>query len=260
MAFVRRDFLTWISYRLSVAGQVLGLFLILGLVYFAGTAIGDKPHIISQESGSYVAFVLAGITFTDVFSRGMSYLPASIRAQQSMGTLEPMMAAPVSGLSLALSTWLFQLVLSVFRAAFFLGFGVLVLGYWGHINPISLVMVVVPAMLAFLAFGMMSTAFIILAKQGDPIIFAFGALTFLLGGVIYPVDALPGWVQVLSALTPLTHGLEGVRKALSGSPPGDVLPEAAVLALMAAVLLPIAITGFNLSLRRAKQEGALGDY
>lgn len=260
LAFLRRDFLIWSSYRLAVVWQVLGLFVILGLIYFAGTTVGDRSDLIGEQSGSYVAFVLVGFAFTDVLAQGMNTLPQAIRDQQKSGTFEPMMLAPVSTITLALSSSFFRFVVSLVRMAFFIGFGVLVLGYWHHADPLSVMIVMLPALASFAALGVLSSAFIILVKQGDPILLAYGAVTVLLGGMLFPVSALPAWLRPLADLVPLTHALSGVRAGLNGSAPIDVLPQVGILLAMTAVFLPLGIWAFNWAIDRAKREGSLAEY
>lgn len=260
LAFLRRDFLIWTSYRLAVVWQLLGAFVILGLIYFAGNAVGDRSRLISEQSGSYVAFVLVGFAFTDVFAQGMTTLPQALRDQQKSGTFEPMLLAPVSSFSLLLSSFLFRFVVSLVRLSFFVLFGMIVLGFWHHANPLSVLLVMIPAAAVFIALGTLSAAFIILVKQGDPVVLAYGAMTVLLGGMLFPVDALPAWIRPLTAVVPLTYALSGVRSALDGSSPASVFSEVAVLLGMLALFLPAAVFGFNWSITRAKQEGSLGDY
>ena len=86
-AFLRRDYLIWSSYRLSAFWQVFGVFVTLGLVYFAGTAIGDRSELIDEENGSYIAFILIGLAFMDVLLQGLSSLPRAIADNQRAGTV-----------------------------------------------------------------------------------------------------------------------------------------------------------------------------
>jgi len=76
--------------------------------------------------------------------------------------------------------------------------------------------------------------------------------------VYYSIDVLPGWIQVLSPLSPATYVLDGVRKGLSdGAPatdqPGNVWP----LVLMGAFLLPFGLWAFGRAERYAKRTGKL---
>jgi ABC-2 type transport system permease protein len=259
-AFLRRDFLIWSSYRLSAFWQISGVFLTLGLVYFAGTAIGDRSELIDEENGSYVAFILIGLAFMDVLLQGLSSLPRAINDNQRAGTFEPMLLAPITPGSMLVNFFTFKFLFSIFRMVIMIGFGLIVLGFWEHFQPLTVLVVLVPAVLTFMAMGALSAAFLILVKQGDPILLAYSGITAILGGAVFPVEALPDWIRPVTFLIPLTHALSGIRDGFNGHPVGDVLPQIAVLSVMAAVMLPPSLKAFAWSLDRARKEGALAEY
>jgi ABC-2 type transport system permease protein len=196
----------------------------------------------------------------DVLMQGLGALPKAIGDSQRAGTFEPMLLAPITAGDLIVSLLLFPLLFSLFRMALLIGFGAIVLGFWHHANPFSVLAVLVPAQLSFVAMGALSGAFIILIKQGDPVRVAFTGVTAILGGVFFPVDAMPDWMQPVTTLIPLTHALTGIREGMAGGSPVDVLPQIAVLSAMTGVLLPLGIVSFRWAMKRAKREGSLGEY
>ncbi len=260
VAYLRRDFLIWSSYRLAAFWQVAGVFTMIALIYFTGTAINSRSDLIHEQDGNYVAFIFLGLAFMDVFMQGLGALPRAINDNQRAGTLEPMLLAPIRETHLMASLWLFRFVFSVFRMTLFVLFGMFVLGYWHSADPLAITAVFIPALITFVAMGAFSAAFMLLVKQGDPVLIAFTAMTAVLGGAVFPVDALPGWIQPFALLVPLTHALSGIRSGFDGASVNDVAPQIGVLSLMAAVLLPPAVYTFRWSLDRAKREGSLGEY
>jgi ABC-2 type transport system permease protein len=260
LASLRRDFLIWTSYRLAAFWQVMGIFVMIALIYFGGTAIGDHSDFIQQEGGSYVAFILVGLAFMDVLAQGLQAIPRAINDNQRAGTLEPLLLAPMSGATLLTSFWLFRFLFSVARMSVFVLVGLTAFGYWHSANPVSVLLVLIPAELAFMAMGALSAAFMILVKQGDPVLIAYSAITAIFGGAIFPTSALPHWLQVATLFVPLTYALDGVREGLAGGGLRDVAPQAGVLAAMTLVLLPLGLMAFNTALNRAKREGSLGEY
>jgi ABC-2 type transport system permease protein len=80
----------------------------------------------------------------------------------------------------------------------------------------------------------------------------------LVSGVYYSIDILPGWMQVLSHVSPATYVLDGVRKGIIDGVPvtslgGDVWP----LVLMGASFIPLGIAAFARAERYAKRTGKL---
>lgn len=260
MAYLRRDFLIWSSYRLAAFWQVVGVFMTLGLVLLAGSALGEGSDVIESEGGSYIAFILLGLAFMDLLMQGLGALPRAINDNQRAGTLEPMLLAPITALNMMISFWLFKFLFSTFRMLTLISFGMIVLGYWSAANPLATVAVLIPAIVTFMAMGAFSAAFMILVKQGDPVLVAYAGITALLGGAIFPPDALPGWLQPLTQLIPLTHALSGIRESFDGGSLVDVVPQILALTVMAAVMLPPGFLAFSWAIDRAKREGSLGEY
>jgi ABC-2 type transport system permease protein len=259
LAFLRRDFLIWSSYRLAAVWQALGVAILVGVAYFVGTAFGGAGPT-AGDTRAYLAFVLSGIAFTDFFANGIHAVSQSIGDNQKSGTLEPMLLTPVGGLRLAVGSALFKMAIAAARMTIYLALGVLVFGFWRTADAASGLFVFVPATISFVALGILAAAFVVLVKQADPVLLAYAWITGILGGVLFPVAVLPAWVQPLSAVVPLTHALAGMRAALDGAPPSAVRGQATVLTIMAAVLLPLGVAGFNWAVARAKQEGSLAQY
>jgi ABC-2 type transport system permease protein len=260
LATFRRDFLIWSSYRLAAFWQVVTILLLIGIIYFAGSAIGDRSSFIEEEDGSYVAFILVGLAFLDVLAQGFSALPRAIHDNQRAGTLEPMLLGPVGNSTLLLSFFGFPLANALFRMSIIVGFGVIVLGFWHSANPLSVLLVLVPGELAFLGLGAWSAGSVVLVKEGDPVRLAVMGAMAIVGGAVIPIDALPDWIQALALLFPLTYALSGIREGLAGASPADVAPQILVLVAMTIAFLPTGLAAFSFALRRAKQEGALGEY
>jgi ABC-2 type transport system permease protein len=260
LAYLRRDFLVWTSYRLAAFWQVAGVLGMAVIIYFIGDAVGERSNVISEENGSYAAFALAGVAFFDVLFRGLGTLSAAVSDHQRAGTLEPMLLPPIKNYELLLSFCLFPFCVSLFRTAVFLSFGFVLLGFWSSANALSILAVLIPAQLTFLGIGALSAASVLLLKQGDPIRLAYSVAMLTLGGAFFPVDAMPRWLQLLADLLPLTHALSGIREGLDGASLVDVAPQIALLSALAAVLLPAGLLSFSWAVRRSKQEGSLVEY
>jgi lipooligosaccharide transport system permease protein len=59
--------------------------------------------------------------------------------------------------------------------------------------------------------------------------------------VFFPVQQLPGWLQIVAQLLPLSHAIAMARPLLLGQWPAQPLLHVAVLLLYAAVFAYIAI-------------------
>ncbi len=77
-------------------------------------------------------------------------------------------------------------------------------------------------------------------------------------GVYYSTDILPGWMQLLSRMSPATYVLDAVRRALiDGASVDQLLPDLWPLVAMAFVFIPLGLWGFGRAERYAKRTGKL---
>jgi ABC-2 type transport system permease protein len=259
MAFIRRDWLRLASYRLQIVWRMLGMLAFVVSLYLLGLALGPATNFPGSGPG-YASFLLAGIAFTDIFMTSMQAFPGAIRDAQLAGTLEPMLLAPIRTAQLVVASSMFAILQSLLRVALVVVVATFGFGYWTHADPLSALIVVVPGCLVFAGLGLLSASFVLAFKQGDPVIAGFALVSSLVGGTLFPVTAMPGWLQALAGLLPLTHGLTGVRLALEGAGPGAVAADAVVLWAMAIATLLVAGVSFELALRHAKREGSLVQY
>lgn len=106
-----------------------------------------------------------------------------------------------------------------------------------------------------------SATFILVFKRGSPVAWLFASLSWLLGGVLYPVAVLPDWLRVPAALLPITHAIEGMRPAVLQAAAWSALgPSLLPLALFALGLLPLSLVGFHYAARWARIAGTRAQY
>jgi ABC-2 type transport system permease protein len=107
----------------------------------------------------------------------------------------------------------------------------------------------------------MSASFTILFKRGNPINWGISVLSWLLGGVYYPVSILPEWLRSLAAFIPMTHALELLRLSLITDRGMEHMESPLlILTVWTVIGLPFSSWCFAWSLNRARMKGNLGHY
>src|SRR6185312_6023596 len=87
---------------------------------------------------------------------------------------------------------------------------------------------------------------LLFTERGAQMTFVIHSGLLLISGVYAPVDVLPGWLQVLSPISPLTYTLRAVRAGLlDGAPPEAVVGDLVILALMGIFLIPAGLLVFR---------------
>jgi len=262
-SFLRRDLSISLSYRLSFLLQFGGIFFSVAMFYFLSRLLsGAMVSQLDKYGGDYFSFVLVGLAFSGYMGLSLSNFASSIREGQMMGTLEIMLLSPTRLSSILLSSSLWSYLLTTLRVIVYFAVGILVFGVsLSQANFLSTFVVLILSITSFSGIGILSAAFILWTKRGDPIAWVFGTASSLLAGVYYPVTVLPDWLEPVSRFVPLTYALDAMRLAmLQGHSLYQLRYDIFALLGFTLVLTPLAFLVFRKALKRAKMEGSLIQY
>jgi ABC-2 type transport system permease protein len=256
-AFFKRDLRTDLTYKFSFAVQGVHVLLMIASYYFLARFVGEKMP------GGYspFPFMAVGIAVNGYMTTCLACFAQAIRGGQTTGTLKAALATRTSPAAFIAFSSVYPCArAAVDAAAYLLGaslFGVSL----GRVNFLTVIILFVLSTLAFSAVGILSATFTLVFKRGDPILWLFVSLSWLLGGVFYPIDALPLWLQRFAWLLPITHVLNGARAAvLSGAGPGEVIQSIGALSVFGLAGLPASVAVFHLGVQRAKRTGTLSHF
>ena len=203
-----------------------------------------------------VVFFLGGMIFWDVLYRAQIAITLSLAEEIWVKNLLNLFLSPISMFELLLATCLMGVIRAVVN--------VIVLGSVAYLlyafNMLSLGLALVPFLASLLLFGwalgMVTMALMIRFGQAAETL-AWG-VPFLIepfSAIFYPVDVLPGWLQVIARLLPATYVFEGMRTALrTGTVDGTDLAMACGLNL---VYLGLGGAFFGWMLQQAREKGYL---
>jgi ABC-2 type transport system permease protein len=263
LAFVKRDFQNDVSYRISFLLQIFGIFINVSVFFFLSKLLGGSqmPQL-AEYGGNYFAFVLIGIAFNYYLSVSLNSLSSSIREGQIMGTLEALLVTQTEIPTIIISSSVYSFLFTTLRVIIFIIIGVLIFGLdLSRANYAGAIVILGISIVAFSSFGILSASFVMVLKRGDPVASLFSGISWLLGGVYYPVSVLPSWLKPFSYFLPITYSLEGMRLALlKGSSFYNLLPSIFSLLLFTAILMPVSIYSFKFAIRLAKRDGSLTHY
>ncbi|WP_049926939.1 ABC transporter permease [Halopiger goleimassiliensis] len=216
------------------------LFLVFLGYGFEGAAIPGLP-----EDVGYIEFLVPGIVgFTMMF--GASFAGLSILSDRDVGFLKEILVSPASRTSIVLgriaggSTTAF--VQGVLILVFAVPLGFRFVSFFSL--PLAFVFLVLIAV-TFVGFGI-ALASQFRDSEGFMLIVQFIIFPlFFLSGAVFPISGLPGPVQYLAYVNPLTYGVDGLRAVLIGSSSYSVLLDAGLLALSSVAMVALGAALFE---------------
>jgi len=262
IAFLERDLRVESSYRLSFIWTFVGIFISVFMFYYMAQLIGTAASPYLEGYGNnYFAFLLIGIAFSRYLSVALNSFSNSIRSAQRDGTLEAMLMTPTRVPVIAFGSSLWSYTKTTFDVLVYLVIGALFLNVNLQGNLVAAIVTLVLSIIAFSAIGVIGASIVLVIKQGDPVVWVFGTVSSLLGGVYYPISILPDWIQVVAKLLPVTYSLHALRLSLlQGASIIDVGGDLLILCGFCLVLIPLSIYVFQIAMYRARLDGSLTHF
>jgi ABC-2 type transport system permease protein len=257
-ALVERDYRITRSYRLAFVMDFAFGVVEVAVFFFISRSLSGTSATRLSGAPSYFAFAVLGIIVGMVVGSAITGAARRLREEQLTGTLEALAVQPVGTISLALGPALFPTIFALVRASFYIALAVLVFDLnvsktsWG-----GLVIVLLLASMAFLTIGIASAALTAVFKRGDTLAsLAVLAMGFL-GGSVFPISVLPGWLEPIGRIMPTRFAFDGARAAVFGR---SWTADAGALVAFAVVGLPLAVFVFGRALDLSRARGSLAQY
>jgi ABC-2 type transport system permease protein len=230
-------------------------------MFFYAARFVDSPQLRGAlpQSGGYFAFALVGFVFFDYLSVAMDTFDQSLMEARDSGTLEHLLVTQTSLPLMLAGSAIYPFLITTLRIAVYIAWGAVLFHFpLGSANWLSVIVVLAASLLSFSGLGILSASYLLLFKRGNPAKWLLIGLWGIAGGMLFPVNILPDWLQIVAKLNPMTHALNAMRAALlGGAGMAQLLPAIELLLLFAVILLPVSMLIFYWTLERTKSSGTL---
>jgi len=215
-----------------------------------------KPYSVQTEGAvpghfSYFDFIAPGIMAMTVMMSVMTGLPAAISHEREVGTLDGMMAAPISRLAIILGKTLAQTARGLLQGILILTLAVALFGVTIHGSILLVFALLLLGVFSFVGLGVVITSF---AKDQETAMMIMMTLMFpmmFLSGVFFPIQQMPWYMQDISKFLPLTYAATALRKVMVlGAGVSMITTELAVLIGFGVVMTAIAVPVFRRAMTR----------
>ncbi len=194
----------------QMAGQAVSP--LLYLITF-GYAMGGQ---IRFHGMSYLEFLLPGLVAMSSMTQAFAISTDINVARFYWHIFDEFQAAPITNASYVAGEVMAGITRAIMSILIILGLG-FVFGVKLHYGP----MFWLPVILNSFLFASLAVALAMMVKNhADQSLltnFVITPMAFL-GGTFFPVDRLPGWLQKILGLLPLTHASTAIRAAATGRP------------------------------------------
>jgi len=229
-------------------------------ITFIGSGAAEQKGGEAIDVQYYMTFLLIGALIWSYLSMIFDILSETVQWERWEGTIEYTFMSPTSRVTHLLGMGVYAIVYGIIRTALVLGVAMLAFDLdLGNADYVAALIVLAVCSISLVGFGVVAAVMPLLSpEKGQQVTYIVSALLLLVSGVYYPVSVLPGWMQSLATVSPVTYGLEGSRAALQdGAGIADLWGSIWPLLIMGAVFVPLGIWIFHLGELYAKRTGKL---
>jgi ABC-2 type transport system permease protein len=195
--------------------------------------------------GNFINFLTPGIIVQTILFSAV-FWGTIIIFDRRFGFLMELMVAPVSRIKILLGSALGGASISLFQGLLVLA-AATALGFrphnWLMIPVALLVMILISVALASFGAGIAS---MVEDFQGFQAINNFLVFPlFFLSSALYPLTNVPGWLEALAAINPVTYAVDALRGIMTNQSHFGLGVDLAVLSLTAVLMVWFAVNRFN---------------
>jgi len=239
----------WLIYSLTNALAIT--YIGNGMSAISGTEI-DTQYV--------VTYLLVGALIWQYLVVIFYAISEMIAWERWEGTIEYTFMAPVSRPTHLVGTTLFAIGYGIVRTLAILG---IVVAFFSlnlaGANILGTVLMLLAGSVSFVGLGILAAVLPLLyPERGAQMTNAVAAILLLISGVYYPVETLPGWLQVIAKASPATYVIKGMRACLlEGRSTVTLLPTVFTLIGIGVGVITLGLIIFRYVERYAKRSGRL---
>lgn len=220
------------------------------------TLAAIKPYTVEVESliatePSYFQFVAPGIMAMVVMMSLMTGLPHAISYEKDTGTLDGMLVAPIRRLSIILGKVLAQTSRGMLQGLIILILAILLFGVTIYGNILLVFFIMFLAVFSFVGLGILITSFSDKEETASMMMMTLMFPMMFLGGVFFPIEQMPGFMQTISQFLPLTYATSALRKVMIlGAGIDSIMTEIMFMLAFGLIFLAVAVPMFKRAMNR----------
>ena len=228
-------------------------------ITFIGAGVEGVSGV-KVDTERLMTFLLVGALIWSYLSVLFDVLSETVSWERWEGTIEYTFMSPSSRVTHLLGMGLYaviygiaQIAIMLVAVSFFFELDLSNANYWGALVVLAVCSV------SLVGFGIVAAVLPLLSpEKGQQVSYIVSSVLLLVSGVYYEVDVLPGWMQAIATVSPVTYALQGTRAALlEGAGLAGLWGSIWPLLIMGVVFVPLGLWIFHVGESYAKRSGKL---
>lgn len=229
-------------------------------ITFIAKQLTNEGVVSGAQANDLLLFLLIGTLVWAYLSAVLDDISLVVTWERWEGTIEHTLMAPVPRTAHLIGTAVFGVLHAMMRTTLIMAFSL----PFFHVDLsraswTTAIIVMLVGSFSLIGLGILAGVLPLLyPERGEQMSFMVQAVVLLISGVYYSVDTLPGWLAMVSRVSPATYLLRAIRAALiEGKTTADLRGDIGILLVFAVVLIPLSIIVFKAAERWAKRTGRL---
>jgi ABC-2 type transport system permease protein len=198
---------------------------------------------------NYFNFLAPGLMIMIVMMTVMTGIPEAISKEKEMGTFDGMLSAPISQVSIILGKTTALCVRGFAQCILILVLAMVFFGVTIQGSVLLAFFLLILGIFSFVGIGIVAVSMSGDQASGTMLVNLLMFPMMFLGGVFYPIQQMPWFMQDISKFIPLTYAADAMRKVmLLNANLGDVMVQILILIAFGVITMAIAIPLFRKSM------------
>ncbi len=206
--------------------------------------------LITGVSSSF-QFLAPGFMALTVITGSLQGVAAAISREKEQGTMDGLLVAPIPHQSIILGKVAAQTVRGLIQGFLILGLSMVLFGVQIYGSPVIMLIVMVLGTASFVGVGIIMTAIAPDQETAQMMTLILQFPMMFISGILFPIDQLPGWLQLIGKSLPLYYAADALRKVIIlNASLAAIMPDVLILIVYTFLTMTLAIPLFEKAMRR----------
>ncbi|MBS7656002.1 ABC transporter permease [Candidatus Bathyarchaeota archaeon] len=210
----------------------------------------ERRNLIAGTTSSF-EFLAPGFMALNIIMGTLSGLAAAIAREKEQGTLDGILVAPISSYAIITGKVLAQTVRGMIQAFMVLGISIAFFGVKVYGSFLLMTLIMLLGVSSFIGIGIIATTMAPEQETAMTLIMLLQIPSMFICNILFPIEQLPKWLQVIGKIMPLYYTADGLRKVIVlNASFNQISFDIIVLLLYSIITLSISIPLFRKALTR----------